>query len=150
MVAIPRPMGSLEAFRRSRARRARETSANRGKNTALGPAMGQSMRMRMLHCDYWAGITALTDWDGHHAAAPRTHRCNQWHRDVRSTGSSDDPPKCRSTAGCYPPSPTPPLAVLCCCKPQIFPPRPRDLSAATTLGPQRTSTSVPRMLCRRL
>ena len=48
------------------------------------------------------------------------------------------------------PPPTPPLAVLCCCKPQIFPPRPRDLSAATTLGPQRTSTSVPRMLCRRL
>ena len=100
-------MGSLEAFRRSRARRARETSANRGENTALGPAMGRSMRTRMLHCEYWAGITALTDWDGHHAAALVTHRCNQWHRDARSTGSSDDPPKCRSTAGCYPPLPHP-------------------------------------------
>ena len=100
-------MGSLEAFRRSRARRARETSANRGENKALGPAMGRSMWTLMLHCDYWAGITALTDWDGHHAAASRTHRCNQWHRDARSTGSSDDPPKCRSTAGCYPPLPHP-------------------------------------------
>ena len=35
-------------------------------------------------------------------------------------------------------------------KRRIFPRRPRGLSAATTLGPLRTSTSVLRMLCRRL
>ena len=35
-------MGSLEAFRRNRARRSRETAANRGENTAFGPAMGRS------------------------------------------------------------------------------------------------------------
>ena len=39
--------------------------------------MGRSTRTRMLHCDYWAGITALPDWEEHHAAALRTHRCNQ-------------------------------------------------------------------------
>ena len=47
-----------------------------------------------------------------------------------------------------PPNPTASRALLL--QTQIFPPRPGDLSAATTLGPQRTSTSVPRMLCRRL
>ena len=103
VVAIPRPMGSLEAFRGSRARRSRETSANRGENAAFRHAMGQSTRARMLYCDYWAGINALPDWDGHHVAAPRTHRCNQWHRDARSTGFSNDPPKCRPAAGCYSP-----------------------------------------------
>ena len=47
-------------------------------------------------------------------------------------------------------TPPPPLAALCCSRQQIFLLRPRDLSAATTLGPPKTSTSVPRMLCRRL
>ena len=41
------------------------------------------------------------NWDGHHAAALRAHRCDQCLRDARSTGSSNDPPKCRPTAGCY-------------------------------------------------
>ena len=101
VVAIPHPMGSLEAFRRSRSRK---TAANRGENAAFGPAMGRSTQASVLHCDYWARINALPDWDGHHVAAAHTHQCDQWHRDARSTGSSNDPLKCRPTAGCYSPS----------------------------------------------
>ena len=44
----------------------------------------------------------------------------------------------------------PPLAVLCCCKPRIFPLRLLDSFDATTLGLLRTSIIVPRMLCQRL
>ena len=73
MVAIPRPMGSLKAFRGSRTLRSREASADCGENTAFGPAMGQSTRVSTLHCDHWVGVTALLDRDGHHAAAPRAH-----------------------------------------------------------------------------
>ena len=68
MVAIPRPMGSFEAFRRSRTRRSRETTVDSRENAAFGSAMGQSTRTRMLRCHYWVGIPALLDWDGHHAA----------------------------------------------------------------------------------
>ena len=75
-----------------------------GENAAFGPAMGRSTRTSVLHCDYWVGITALPDWDGHHAATSRMHRCDQWHRDACSTGSSNDPPKCRPTAECYSPA----------------------------------------------
>ena len=104
VVAIPHPMGSLEAFRRSRARRSRGNLCKSRGKCRIWTCNGAKHAVSMLHCDYWAGITALPDWDGHHAAAPCTHRCNQWHRDARSTGSSNDPPKCRPTAGCYSPS----------------------------------------------
>ena len=35
--------------------------------------MGQSTLVSMLRRDYGTGITALPDWDGHHAADPLTH-----------------------------------------------------------------------------
>ena len=78
--------------------------------------MGRSKRASVLHCDYGARITALPDWDGHHAAATRTYRCDQWHRDARSTGSSNDSLTCCPTVGCC--SPTP-LATLYCSKQDI-------------------------------
>ena len=46
----------------------------------------------------------VLDRDGHHSAAPHAHWCYQWHRYAHSTGSSNDPPECRPTSGCFSPA----------------------------------------------
>ena len=62
----------------------KEIGTDSRENTAFGPAMGRSTRTCVRHCHYGFRVTALLDWDGHHAAAPRPHWCHQWHHDSRS------------------------------------------------------------------
>ena len=37
--------------------------------------MGRSTQAGVYYCHYWPRVAALLDWGGHHATAPRPHRC---------------------------------------------------------------------------
>ena len=69
VVAIRRPMGSLEAFPGGRPRRAWQTAPNSRKNPAPQSTMGRSQRESEFHRDRRSRVTPCINSNGNHAAS---------------------------------------------------------------------------------
>ena len=95
LVALPRPMGALEAVRGNCPRRTRQTTPDRWKNSASEPPMGRGSRTGMLHSDSRPGIATMFHRHGHYETAPRPHRCNAFDCNPCIARPSDSPLKCR-------------------------------------------------------
>ena len=91
VVAIPHPMGSLEAFRGGRPRRTWKTAPNRRENPAPEPTMGRSQRESELHRDHRSRIAPRADRNEHYAASTSPYRCHPRYRWIRKLYTSTPP-----------------------------------------------------------
>ena len=128
MVAIPHPMGSLEAFQGSRPRRSRQTSPDSWQNPAPQPTMGEARGRAsfiviiglesppvLIGMDIMRPLRVRIDVTNGTATPAQPD-----HKPFIST-----PPKHRTF---------PPQAALCCYKPSTSPPKQSAWSVAITHG----------------
>ena len=101
VVAIPHPMGSLEALRGGRPWRAWQTAPNCGKNPAPKPTMRRSQRESKFYRNHRSRIpppSPRADRNGHHAASMSPYRCHQRYRLACPAGSTNYTPQRRLDA----------------------------------------------------
>ena len=131
VVAIPHPMGSLEAFRGGRPRLSRQTSPDSWQNPAPQPTSASN---RPLYSLEWTSCICYASGSMSPTAPLRPR--SRTHKPFIST-----PPKHKTSL---------PPAALCYCKPSTSPPRQRAWSVAITHGPARMSTFARKKACLRL
>ena len=74
MVALPHPMGALEAILEDSAWRTLYATPNCWKNPAFGPTMGRSSQSGLFYRYCRPGIDPMPHRDGYYEATPRPNR----------------------------------------------------------------------------
>ena len=165
LVALPYPMGALEAVWGDSAQHSRKTAANCWQNPASGSTVGWSTRSSLFHCDRGLRVTALSDRNGHYAASKGQDWRDQWNNHSRSARSPNCSPK-RGPAAAKekslpkaappaaqpvspPPEIAPPAAPLASPSPAIAPPSatPHTSTLALLLQTAEIPAETARLLC---
>ena len=89
VVAIPRPMGSLEAFRRGRPWRAWQAAPNSRETPASEPTTGRNQRESEFYCNHRSRVAPCADRNGNRVASMRLHRCHPRYCHACTTGPAN-------------------------------------------------------------